>query len=124
MNNTTSNDTNNSENIAELEKNITALEESITKLENYLYNAIISWYDDSLTEYHGLDDEEFGKFLNVFVDGLRNKAVDGQLFDRVDDTGSTKDKANITIKLHFCVFIENGLIIEYNLPTRSRYLTK
>lgn len=54
MNNTASNDTNNSENIA-------ALEESITKLENYLYNAIISWYDDSLAKYHGLDDEEFVK---------------------------------------------------------------
>lgn len=54
MNNTTSNDTNNSENIA-------ALEESITKLENYLYNAIISWYDDSLATYHGLDDEKFVK---------------------------------------------------------------
>lgn len=29
------------------------------RLENILYNAILSWYDDSLTEYHGLDDEDF-----------------------------------------------------------------
>lgn len=28
-------------------------------LESLLFNAIIAWYDDSLTEYHGLDDEEF-----------------------------------------------------------------
>lgn len=28
-------------------------------LETLLFNAIIAWYDDSLTEYHGLDDEEF-----------------------------------------------------------------
>ena len=33
--------------------------ESIEMLETLLYNAIISWYDDSITEYHGLDDEEF-----------------------------------------------------------------
>ena len=34
-------------------------DESIEMLETLLYNAIISWYDDSITEYHGLDDEEF-----------------------------------------------------------------
>ena len=33
--------------------------ESIEMLETLLYNAISSWYDDSMTEYHGLDDEEF-----------------------------------------------------------------
>ena len=35
--------------------------ESITTLENFLYNAIITQYDDSLTEYHGLNNEEFVK---------------------------------------------------------------
>ena len=34
-------------------------DESVEMLETLLYNAIISWYDDSITEYHGLDDEEF-----------------------------------------------------------------
>ena len=34
-------------------------DESIEMLETLLYNTIISWYDDSITEYHGLDDEEF-----------------------------------------------------------------
>lgn len=29
------------------------------RLETLLYNAILSWYDDSLIEYHGLDDENF-----------------------------------------------------------------
>lgn len=29
------------------------------RLEGILYNAILSWYDDSLTEYRGLDDEDF-----------------------------------------------------------------
>lgn len=36
-------------------------DESIEILETLLYNAIISWYDDSLIEYHGLDDEDFVK---------------------------------------------------------------
>lgn len=34
-------------------------DESIEMLETLLYNAIISWYDDSITEYQGLDDEDF-----------------------------------------------------------------
>lgn len=28
-------------------------------MEQYLYNAILAWYDDSLTEYHGLDDQDW-----------------------------------------------------------------
>lgn len=28
-------------------------------LQNYLFNAIIGWYDNSMEEYHGLDDPEF-----------------------------------------------------------------
>ena len=84
MNNTTSNDTNNSENIAELEKNIAALEESITKLENYLYNAIISWYDDSLTEYHGLDDEEFVKRVCEAI-GMTETDYEDLMVDRRED---------------------------------------
>lgn len=31
----------------------------ITALKTALENAIIGWYDNSLTEYHGLDDMEF-----------------------------------------------------------------
>ena len=34
-------------------------QEAIDRLESLLYNAILAWYDDSMTEYHGLDDEEF-----------------------------------------------------------------
>ena len=86
-----------------LNNNIARLENIVTDNTKTLFNARDSfiWFAlfDKFTQT-GLDDKEFGKFLNVFVDGLRNKAVDGQLFDRVDDTGSTKDKANITAKLH------------------------
>lgn len=28
-------------------------------LREYLFNAIIGWYDDSLEEYHGLEDEDW-----------------------------------------------------------------
>lgn len=41
------------------EEIITEKDEAISRLETMLYNAILSWYDDSLVEYHGLDDEEF-----------------------------------------------------------------
>ena len=77
MNNTTSNATNNSENIAELE-------ESITKLENYLYNAIISWYDDSLAKYHGLDDEEFVKRV-CEATGITETDYEDLMADRRED---------------------------------------
>lgn len=47
-----------------------------------------------------VDDAKFGDFLNEFVNGLRAKEVDGKLFDKIDETGSTKDKKNINEKLH------------------------
>ena len=53
---------------------------------------------------------EFGKFLNAFVSGLRDKVVDGKQFDRVDDTGSTKDKANIVAKLHILETLMNEFL--------------
>lgn len=34
-------------------------QELIDKLKTLIFYAIIGWYDDSLTEYHGLDDKEF-----------------------------------------------------------------
>ena len=64
---------------------------------------------DKFTET-GLNDIEFEKFLNAFVNGLRNKEVDGKQFDRVDDTGSTKDKANIVTKLHILETLMNEFL--------------
>lgn len=37
------------------------MQESTKRLETMLYNAILAWYDDSVNEYHGLDDEEFAE---------------------------------------------------------------
>lgn len=91
------------EQFKKLNNNIARLENIVTDNTKSLFNARDSfiWFAlfDKFTQT-GFDDVEFNKFLNAFVDGLRNKAVDGQLFDRVDDTGSTKDKANIIAKLH------------------------
>lgn len=91
------------EQFKKLNDNIARLENIVTDDTKLLFNARDSfiWFAlfDKFTQT-GFDDVEFGRFLNAFVDGLRNKAVDGQLFDRVDDTGSTKDKANIIAKLH------------------------
>ena len=86
-----------------LNNNIARLENIVTDNTKLLFNARDSfiWFAlfDKFTQT-GLDDIEFEKFLNAFVVGLRNKAVDGKQFDRVDDTGSTKDKANIIAKLY------------------------
>lgn len=96
-----------------LNNDISRLENIVSERAKTLFNARDSfiWFAlfNKFTQT-GLDDEEFGKFLNVFVDGLRNKAVDGQLFDRVDDTGSTKDKANIISKLHILETLMNEFL--------------
>ena len=96
-----------------LNNDISRLENIVSERAKTLFNARDSfiWFTlfNKFTQT-GLDDEEFGKFLNVFVDGLRNKAVDGQLFDRVDDTGSTKDKANIIAKLHILETLMNEFL--------------
>ena len=90
------------EQFEKLNNNIARLENIVTGDTKLLFNARDSfiWFAlfDKFTQT-GLDDVEFGKFLNAFVNGLRNKEVGGKQFDMVDDTGSTKDKANIVTKL-------------------------
>lgn len=98
------------EQFKKLNDNIARLENIVTDDTKLLFNARDSfiWFAlfDKFTQT-GLDDIEFGKFLNAFVNGLRNKEVDGKQFDRVDDTGSTKDKANIVAKLHILETLMN-----------------
>ena len=90
------------EQFKKLNDNIARLENIVTGDTKLLFNARDSfiWFAlfDKFTQT-GFDDVEFGKFLNAFVNGLRNKEVGGKQFDMVDDTGSTKDKANIVTKL-------------------------
>ncbi len=47
-----------------------------------------------------IDDINFGKFLDAFIGGLRKKTVDGKLYDKADENGSTKDRGIIITKLH------------------------
>ena len=101
------------EQFKKLNDNISRLENIVTDDTKLLFNAKDSfiWFTlfDKFTQT-GLDDVEFGKFLNDFVTGLRNKEVDGKQFDRVDDTGSTKDKANIVAKLHILETLMNEFL--------------
>lgn len=101
------------EQFKKLNDNIARLENIVTDNTKLLFNAKDSfiWFAlfDKFTQT-GLDDVEFGKFLNAFVDGLRDKKVDGKQFDRVDDTGSTKDKANIVAKLHILETLINEFL--------------
>ena len=104
------NDNATEEQFEKLNNNIARLENIVTDDTKLLFNAKDSfiWFAlfDKFTQY-GLDDVEFGRFLNAFVNGLRNKEVDGKQFDRVDDTGSTKDKVNIVTKLHILETLMN-----------------
>lgn len=86
-----------------LEKNISVLENIITEDIKDIFNSKDSFI--WLTAFNnfrklGFDDVKFAEFLQAFKAGLRNKLVDGKLFDTVDETGSTKDKAIILAKLH------------------------
>jgi len=48
----------------------------------------------------GIEDKKFTEFLRKFKNGLRNKPVNGKLFDIVDTGAGTKDKVIIITKLH------------------------
>ena len=101
------------EQFKKLNDNIARLENIVTDNTKLLFNARDSfiWFAlfDKFTQT-GFDDVEFGRFLNALVTGLRNKEVDGKQFDRVDDTGSTKDKANIVTKLHILETLMNEFL--------------
>ena len=101
------------EQFKKLNDNIARLENIVTDNTKSLFNVKDSfiWFAlfDKFTQT-GFDDVEFGRFLNAFVNGLRDKEVDGKQFDRVDDTGSTKDKANIIAKLHILETLMNEFL--------------
>lgn len=91
------------EQFKKLNDNITRLENIVAEDTKMLFNSRDSfiWFAlfEKFTQF-GLGDIEFSRFLEAFVDGLREKEVDGKQFDHVDDKGSTKDKINISTKLH------------------------
>lgn len=83
--------------------NLNRLNKIITDTTKILFNSkdCFIWLTlfDKFTQY-GLDDAKFGEFLDAFVNELKDKPIDGKLFYTVDDKGSTKDKINISTKLH------------------------
>lgn len=97
------NDNATEEQFEKLNNNIARLENIVTDDTKSLFNAKDSfiWFAffEKFTEL-GFDDNKFAEFLRAFVSGLRNKSVDGKLFDKVDEVGSTKDKSVILSKLH------------------------
>lgn len=95
-----------------LESNISRLENVITDDLKDIFSSKDSFIWLTLFNHFvdlGFKDSEFAKFLREFKDGLRNKQIDGKLFDTVDETGSTKDKSVVTAKLH----ILKTLMYEY-----------
>lgn len=97
------NDNASEEQFEKLNNNIARLENIVTDDTKSLFNAKDSfiWFAffEKFTEL-GFDDNKFADFLRAFVNGLRNKSVDGKLFDKVDEVGSTKDKSVVLSKLH------------------------
>lgn len=97
------------------------LEDNLARLENIITDDVKDIFNSKdsfiwLTLFNrfsglGVEDIKFAEFLKAFKDGLRNKAVDGKLFDTVDETGSTKDKAIILAKLHILETLMNEFLL-------------
>ncbi len=95
------------------------LDDNLHRLENVITDDIKSIFNSKdsfiwLTLFNRfcdikIEDNKFAEFLREFKNGLRNKAVDGKLFDTVDTGAGTKDKAVIIAKLH----ILETLMLEY-----------
>ena len=97
------NDNATEEQFEKLNNNISRLENIVTDNTKSLFNVKDSFIWFTLFERFtklGLDDNKFAEFLEAFVNGIGNKQVDGKLFDKADETGSTKDKSVILSKLH------------------------
>lgn len=107
------NENSSSDEFEKLNTNIGRLEKIITDDIKDIFNSKDSfiWFTafNKFVEL-GVEDIKFAEFLKVFKGGLRNKSVDGKLFDTVDSTGSTKDKAIILAKLHILETLMNEFL--------------
>lgn len=95
------------------EKNVTRLENIITDETKRLFNRKDTFIWMALFNKFaklGMDDTKFADFLKAFVDGLREKSVNGKLFDTADEVGSTKDKSVIADKLHILETLMNEFL--------------
>ncbi len=95
-----------------LADNLHRLEKVITDDVQDIFNSKDSFIWLTLFERFtklAIEDKKFVDFLREFKKRLKYKAVDGKLFDTVDDGAGTKDKAVIIAKLH----ILETLMLEY-----------
>lgn len=112
-----------------LNNNLERLENIITDDIRDIFNSKNSfvWLTlfDRFTKLN-IDDLRFADFLREFKSSIKNKMVDGKLFDSVDETGSTKDKAIIISKLHILETLMNEYlhINEEDLKEASLELIK
>lgn len=94
-------------NIGRLEKIITDdIKDIFNSKDSFIWLTLFNRFSEL-----NVEDIKFAEFLKAFKDGLRNKAVDGKLFDTVDETGSTKDKAIILAKLHILETLMNEFLL-------------
>jgi len=85
-----------SENIRRLEEVVTyELADVFTVKDSFVWITLF----DKFTAFN-IDDCRFADFLAAFKNGLRNRMVDGQLFDTADEGKGTKDRVVIMTKLH------------------------
>lgn len=95
------------------DNNVKRLEKIITKETKELFSTkdTFVWmtFFNRFTKL-GLEDSKFADFLNAFVNGLREKDIDGKYFDTVDEHGSTKDKSVISDKLHILETLMNEFL--------------
>ncbi len=83
-------------NLHRLEKIITSdISDIFTSKDSFLWLTLFNKFT-----YLEIEDEKFARFLRAFKNGLKNKPVNGELFDTVDKNKGTKDKAVIMNKLH------------------------
>lgn len=101
------------EEFEKLNSNLRRLEKIITDDIKDIFNSKDSfvWLTlfNRFTEL-GIDDNKFAEFLKAFKVGLRNKSVDGKLFDTVDNDAGTKDKTIIVAKLHILETLMNEFL--------------
>lgn len=107
------NDNASKEEFEKLNINLHRLENIITDDTKDVFNSKNSFIWLALFDYFtslGVEDIKFANFVLEFKNGLRNKEVDGQLFDDVDNNKGTKDKKIISSKLHILKTLMNDFL--------------
>lgn len=107
------NDNASKEEFEKLNDNLHRLENIITDDTKDVFNSKNSFIWLALFDYFtslGVEDIKFANFILEFKNGLRNKVVDGKLFDDVDNNKGTKDKKIISSKLYILKTLMNDFL--------------